>query len=305
MAEITDIIEYLKRLQAEICTALEELDGGAEFQTDAWQRPEGGGGITKVIGNGHVFEKGGVNFSHVHGTMPDFIKKETDAGASGAAYFHATGVSIVIHPLNPFVPIIHMNVRYFQMLDKEGGTIMDQWFGGGIDLSPAYPNEEDTRYFHGMLKAACDVYDAASYKLFKKECDEYFMIRHRHEMRGVGGIFYDHLRPSDPVEMQQLFDFMQSIGNCFIPAYSKIVQKNRSRAYSPLNKEWQYIRRGRYAEFNLVYDRGTHFGLRTNGRIESILMSLPPHAEWKYDYRPSEGSAEEKTLAFFQPAEWV
>lgn len=302
--ELEDIISYLKELQMNICNSLEALDGLAVFRTDEWIRPEGGGGISRVIENGKVFEKGGVNFSHVHGKLPDILKPEAAKAKSEPAYFNATGVSIVIHPSNPFVPIIHMNVRYFNMSDQEGGTITDEWFGGGIDLSPAYPNENDTLHLHTLLKNACDPFDKTWYPAFKKECDQYFTIRHRNEMRGVGGIFYDHLRPANAKEKEQLFAFMRSVGNSFIPIYSEIVKRNKERDYQPIHKEWQYIRRGRYTEFNLVYDRGTHFGLRTNGRIESILMSLPPHAEWKYDFHPGKNTEEEKTLAFFQPKDW-
>ncbi len=301
---LDEIINYLKNLQSDICASLEALDGNATFKTDKWSREEGGGGITKVIVGGNVFEKGGVNFSHVHGKMPDLLKKEIATGAEDTSCFHATGVSIVIHPVNPFVPIIHMNIRYFLMLDKEGGGIIDQWFGGGIDLSPAYPNETDTRHLHALLKKACDMFNTTYYPDFKKQCDDYFTIMHRKEMRGVGGIFYDHLRPVDENTKRSLFEFMQSVGNSFIPIYSSIVLANKERSYNQINKEWQLVRRGRYAEFNLVYDRGTHFGLRTNGRIESILMSLPPHAEWRYDFHPDANSEEEKALEFFQPKDW-
>ncbi len=291
---------YLLQLQQSICDALEELDGTAKFIDDKWDREEGGGGLSKVIQNGAVFEKGGVNFSHVHGKLPDILKSET----RNADYFHATGVSIVIHPVNPFVPIIHMNVRYFCMSENAESDIMDEWFGGGIDLSPAYPNKSDTLHLHTILKAACDKFKDTFYSEFKTWCDTYFTIRHRNEMRGVGGIFYDHLRPKDSEHKEHLFKFMQEIGNSFIPIYKEIVNNNMHKTFTERNKEWQFIRRGRYAEFNLVYDRGTHFGLKTNGRIESILMSLPPHAEWKYNFIPEKDSDEEKALAFFQPISW-
>jgi coproporphyrinogen III oxidase len=291
---------YLLQLQQSICDALEELDGTAKFIDDKWDREEGGGGLSKVIQNGAVFEKGGVNFSHVHGKLPDILKSET----RNADYFHATGVSIVIHPVNPFVPIIHMNVRYFCMSENAESDIMDEWFGGGIDVSPAYPNKSDTLHLHTILKAACDKFNDTFYPEFKTWCDTYFTIRHRNEMRGVGGIFYDHLRPKDSEHKEHLFEFMQEIGNSFIPIYKEIVMNNMHKTYTERNKEWQFIRRGRYAEFNLVYDRGTHFGLKTNGRIESILMSLPPHAEWKYNFIPEKDSDEEKALAFFQPISW-
>jgi len=298
--ELQTIIDYLLQLQQSICTSLEELDGEAVFVDDKWERTEGGGGLSKVIQNGAVFEKGGVNFSHVYGKLPDVLKSET----RNADYFHATGVSIVIHPQNPFVPIIHMNVRYFCMSETAESEITEEWFGGGIDVSPAYPNETDTLHLHTLLKNASDQFDKTYYPKFKIWCDDYFTIKHRNEMRGVGGIFFDHLRPKNETEKAELFAFLQSVGNSFIPIYEQIVNNNRNKSYTEKNKEWQFIRRGRYAEFNLVYDRGTHFGLRTNGRIESILMSLPPYAEWKYNFIPEAGSEEEKALSFFQPRAW-
>ena len=297
---LNDIKSYLLNLQQSICTSLEALDGKATFIDDKWNREEGGGGLSKVIQNGNVFEKGGVNFSHVFGKMPDVLRSESRS----ANYFHAMGVSIVIHPQNPFVPIIHMNVRYFCMSENEDGEITDEWFGGGIDLSPAYPNKEDTLHEHTILKNACDKFDASYYPKFKNWCDEYFTIKHRNEMRGVGGIFFDHLRPTNEQEKSNLFLFLQAIGNSFIPIYKDTVNRNKNKSFTEKNKEWQFIRRGRYAEFNLVYDRGTHFGLKTNGRVESILMSLPPHAEWKYNFIPEKDSEEEKALTFFQPKDW-
>jgi coproporphyrinogen III oxidase len=295
------ITNYFRKLQNNICNSLELLDGEATFHSDQWQRPEGGGGDSRVIVDGAVFEKGGVNFSHVHGEMPEALQSETrDAG-----YFHATGVSIVIHPQNPFVPIIHMNVRYFEMLNSPDGLVVDAWFGGGIDLSPAYPNEEDARFFHSALKAACDKHHPDFYSKFKPWCDEYFTISHRQQMRGIGGIFFDHLRPENDKHKGQLFAFVREVGETFVPVYKEIVNRNRYKPYHQQHKEWQYIRRGYYAEFNLVYDRGTHFGLRTNGRIESILMSLPPMAGWKYNYQPSPESEESRALSFFQPKNWA
>lgn len=299
-ASLENIKSYLTGLQNTICNGLEKADGKAVFKSDKWKRAEGGGGDTRVIAEGNVFEKGGVNFSHVFGQMPEFLKSETRS----ANYFHATGVSIVIHTQNPFVPIIHMNVRYFCMMENADSEIIDEWFAGGIDLSPAYPNETDTLHLHQTLKNVCDTFDATYYPKFKTWCDDYFTIQHRNEMRGVSGIFFDHLRPNNAVEKEQLFSFLQAVGNSFLPIYTTIVENNKDKSYTPKNKEWQFVRRGRYAEFNLVYDRGTHFGLKTNGRIESILMSLPPHAEWKYDFHPEKDSEEEKTLAFFQPKDW-
>jgi coproporphyrinogen III oxidase len=298
--DIQEIIGYFQQLQQNICTQLEILDGKSHFVSDKWQRPEGGGGDSRVILDGSVFEKGGVNFSHVHGAMPDVLKSESRNGG----YFHATGVSIVIHTQNPFVPIIHMNVRYFEMRNEPEGTITDCWFGGGIDLSPAYPNEEDARFFHGYLKDVCDHHDVNYYPEFKKWCDNYFTLVHRKQMRGIGGIFFDHLRPKDDADKQRLFSFVKDVGNSFAPVYSEIVNRNKQKSFTEVHKEWQMIRRGYYAEFNLVYDRGTHFGLKTNGRIESILMSLPPIAGWKYNHQPAQGSEEQESLRFFQPTEW-
>ncbi|MEZ5007641.1 MAG: oxygen-dependent coproporphyrinogen oxidase [Chitinophagales bacterium] len=301
MTELSDIKAYFIGLQNSICKALEEVDGKAKFLSDEWRRADGGGGDTRVIQDGAVFEKGGVNFSHVHGKLPEVIKSET----RNANYFHATGVSIVIHPHNPFVPIIHMNVRYFEMSEEENGPISDAWFGGGIDLTPAYVIEEDGVFFHQAMKEACDMHDTAYHPKFKKWCDDYFYIQHRKEMRGIGGIFFDHLRPNDNKTKADLFAFVQSVGNSFAPTYCEIVNRNKAKTYSDSNKEWQFIRRGRYAEFNLVYDRGTSFGLKTNGRIESILMSLPPQANWLYNHQPAKDSDEAKALALFQPKEWV
>lgn len=300
MNHLNEIKLYLIDLQNNICSALERLDGKSKFISDKWDREEGGGGDTRVIADGNIFEKGGVNFSHVYGALPSFLNTET----KGATYFHATGVSIVIHTQNPYVPIIHMNVRYFCMLDEEHGKIVDEWFGGGIDVSPAYPNESDIKYFHQYLKNECDKSDVTFYPNFKAYCDDYFTIKHRKQMRGIGGIFYDHLRPNDEQHRTFLFQFMQNVGNSFVPIYTTLVNNNKDKTYTDVQKEWQYVRRGLYTEFNLVYDRGTHFGLKTNGRIESILMSLPPYATWKYNYQPEVGTEEAATLKYFQPKNW-
>ena len=300
-SNLKEIEQYLIGLQNDICDGLSSVDGESNFQSDKWERSEGGGGDTRVIKDGAIYEKGGVNFSHVFGAIPDFINETKKSDG----IFHATGVSIVIHPQNPFVPIIHMNVRYFELRDKTDNEIIDAWFGGGIDVSPAYPNKSDTKFFHQFIKQACDEIDESYYPFFKKTCDEYFYIQHRKEMRGISGIFYDHLRPKSVEERNKFFHFMQKVGNSFLPIYKELSIRNKDKAYNEENKKWQFIRRGRYAEFNLVYDRGTHFGLKTNGRIESILMSLPPMAEWVYDYHPEKGTPEEKTLAYFQPKEWV
>lgn len=298
--ELAEIVEFFKGLQDNICASLEALDGKVEFHEDPWDRPEGGGGRSRIIENGKAFEKGGVNFSHVHGPLPEVLKSET----RNASSFHATGVSIVIHPQNPLVPVIHMNVRYFEMPPEEGFE-GDCWFGGGIDLSPAYLSNEHAQFFHSSLKAACDKSDMAYYPKFKKWCDNYFYIKHRKEMRGIGGIFFDHLKPDDKKSKADLFQFVKDVGESFVPIYQKLVEENISKSYSQKEKDWQYIRRGRYTEFNLVYDRGTHFGLKTNGRIESILMSLPPVANWKYNHHPEPESEEARMLEMFQPQDWA
>ncbi len=298
MINLEDIKSYFLQLQSEIVESLENLDGKSKFILDEWDRPEGGGGRTMVIQNGGVLEKGGVNFSHVHGAIPDFLKKESSEGD----YFHATGLSLVLHPFNPFVPIVHMNVRYFQMLSK--GKVVDEWFGGGIDLTPSYLAEKDGQHFHQTLKDACDPFGAQLYPKYKAICDSYFTIVHRQEMRGIGGIFFDHLRSDENTTKEDIFNFVQSVGNSFIPAYLPIAEKTKDLPFDQQHKEWQYLRRSRYAEFNLVYDRGTLFGLKTNGRIESILMSLPPECKWTYNFSPEAGSAEEEMLAYYQPREW-
>lgn len=292
MPELNQITGYLQQLQDNICTQLEKLDGKC-FEEDVWTRAEGGGGRSRVLRGGDLIEKGGVNFSHVFGPLPELLKKESP----GADRFDATGVSLVIHALNPHVPIIHMNVRYFE---TDAG---DWWFGGGIDLTPAYPNAEQIHWFHGQLKEVCDAFDLSWYPQMKSACDSYFYIPHRGEMRGVGGIFYDHQRAQKGLDKARLFAFMQAVGNRFNTIYTYMVEQNRHKKWSDQEKFWQKIRRGRYAEFNLVYDRGTTFGLKTNGRTESILMSLPPEAVWEYDHQPAAGSPEAEALAYFQPGQ--
>ncbi len=290
-----DIIKtYLQTLQDAICLEIERLDGKS-FTEDSWQRPEGGGGRSRVLRHGQVVEKGGVNFSHVYGEVPEFLRKESPT----ASRFDATGVSLVLHPQNPHIPLIHMNVRYFQ---TDAG---DWWFGGGIDLTPAYPVESQVAWFFDQLKEVCDGFDTSWFAGMKAECDRYFYIPHRYEMRGVGGIFYDHQRAGKGFDKVQLFDFMQAVGNRFNSIYRYMVTQNRDKSWTEQEKFWQKIRRGRYAEFNLVYDRGTIFGLRTNGRTESILMSLPPEAIWEYDYVPQPGSPEALALGFFQPRDYL
>ena len=291
------IAEEFKRIQDEICAGLELEDGGATFQEDLWSHQHGGGGRTRVIQHGHFIEKGGVNFSAVEGKLPEFMRERLGGAATS---FFATGVSIVIHPFSPLVPIIHSNIRYFEANTGEC------WFGGGIDLTPIYVEPSQASAFHQVLKATCDQFDSVYYKEFKRWADDYFFIQHRQETRGIGGVFFDYLKPNDSKNKQDLFEFVQAIGRSFLRAYLPIVSVNKALAFTDDQKKWQLIRRGRYVEFNLVYDRGTRFGLETSGRIESILMSLPEHASWIYNHQPQPGSPEEKTLLQLKKGiEWV
>ncbi|MCL6266792.1 oxygen-dependent coproporphyrinogen oxidase [Flagellimonas myxillae] len=293
---------YIQNLQDAITSKLEEVDGKAKFQEDLWKRPEGGGGRTRVIQNGNVFEKGGVNISAVHGELP--MSMQQYFGVKDADFF-ACGLSLVLHPKNPMVPTVHANWRYFEMYDKTG-AIVDQWFGGGQDLTPYYLFEEDAKHFHTVCKKACDAHDSEFYAAYKKRCDEYFWNSHRNEARGVGGLFFDYCKKSEAMEMEDWYNFVTEVGDSFLEAYIPIVTKRKELAFDQKQRDWQEIRRGRYVEFNLVHDKGTLFGLRTNGRIESILMSLPPHVQWHYDHHPEPGSKEENLINVLQtPKEWV
>jgi coproporphyrinogen III oxidase len=293
---------YIQNLQDQICLGLESVDGRSRFREDIWERPEGGGGRTRVIENGNVFEKGGVNISAVHGKLPEAMQKMFNVGE---ADFFACGLSLVIHPKNPMVPTVHANWRYFEMYDTSG-NIIDQWFGGGQDLTPYYLFKDDAIHFHQTCKTACDKHDSAFYPKFKKQCDQYFWNTHRNEARGIGGLFFDYCKASESTSMQQWFDFVTEVGNSFPDAYLPIVEKRKILLYTESNRTWQEIRRGRYVEFNLVHDKGTLFGLKTNGRIESILMSLPPHVQWVYDHHPEAGSEEAKLVNVLQtPQDWI
>ena len=301
--------DFFAELQDEICRALEDLDGPGRFREDLWLRNEGGGGRTRVLENGAVFEKAGVNFSEVFGDFDEAFAQRLPLG-EGTAFF-ATGISLVLHPINPFVPTVHANFRY---LERGSGS----WFGGGTDLTPYYPNLEDVIHFHQTLKVACDEFGPEFYPRFKKWCDEYFFLKHRNETRGVGGIFFDYLTGESaevpgggdgPVResrgLESTFAFVKRIGRSFLPAYLPIADKRKGQQYTEREREFQLIRRGRYVEFNLVYDRGTHFGLQTGGRTESILMSLPPLVKWVYDYKPKPGSREAEAWSFFRPRDWL
>ena len=308
-------INYIYSLQDNICKTLELEDGKATFQEDKWLRPEGGGGRTRVIANGNVFEKGGVNVSAVEGVVTDAMRNQLKLSHdfnNNELHWFACGLSLVLHPINPFVPTVHCNYRMFELYDSASddgheGAVIDRWFGGGTDLTPYYLIDEDAIHFHKTYKDVCDKFDSTFYPTFKKQCDDYFVNYHRNnERRGIGGIFYDYQRPSENKDVDFWVSFGQGCGNAFTEAYIPIVAKRKNSLFTEENKHWQEIRRGRYTEFNLVHDRGTLFGLKTNGRIESILMSLPPTVRFEYNHQPVEGSEEDKLLqACLNPKEWV
>lgn len=295
-------ISFIHDLQNIICKGLEAEDGKAVFISDKWERNGGGGGDTRVIEKGNVFEKGGVNTSVVYGEVTEQMRKQLKI--EGHKWF-ACGLSLVIHPLNPYIPTVHANWRYFELYDANS-NVTDRWFGGGTDLTPYYIFEEDAKHFHQTIKDAMDPFGSDLYFKYKKDCDEYFANTHRNnEMRGIGGVFYDHLRPADENDAERLFQFQQANAKAFLKAYIPIVNKRKTINYGEREIEWQEIRRGRYVEFNLIHDRGTIFGLKTNGRTESILMSLPPRARWAYNYQPEAGSEEDKLLQFcLHPGDW-
>ncbi|WP_334057286.1 oxygen-dependent coproporphyrinogen oxidase [Polaribacter sp. P097] len=293
---------YIENLQDSITSKLEEVDGSAKFKEDLWDRKEGGGGRTRVIENGAVFEKGGVNISAVHGELPEVLRNQFKVKEGN---FFACGLSLVLHPKNPFVPTVHANWRYFEMYNSTGG-IVTQWFGGGQDLTPYYLFDEDAAHFHNVCKNACDKHHSEFYLKFKKTCDEYFWNTHRNEARGIGGLFFDYLKHTEQFTIEDRYNFVTEIGDSFLDSYVPIVEKRKNLTYTQEHKDWQEVRRGRYVEFNLVHDRGTLFGLKTNGRIESILMSLPPVVQWKYNHHPEENSPEEKLLKVLaNPKDWI
>ncbi|MDJ0579269.1 oxygen-dependent coproporphyrinogen oxidase [Crocosphaera sp.] len=317
----TRVSEFMKTLQDEICQGLEKADGGSTFRQDSWDREEGGGGRSRVIRDGNLLEQGGVNFSEVWGKQlpPSILKQRPEAEGHG---FYATGTSMVLHPRNPYVPTVHLNYRYF-----EAGPVW--WFGGGIDLTPYYPFAEDVKHFHQTLKETCDKHHPEYYPVFKPWCDEYFYLKHRQETRGVGGLFFDYQDGTDPLyrgphadkaaaqysnelppqenrTWEDLFAFVNDCGRAFLTAYLPIVEKRRNTEYDDKQRQFQLYRRGRYVEFNLVYDRGTIFGLQTNGRTESILMSLPPLVRWEYCYKPETNTPEAELYnTFLKPQDWV
>jgi len=296
-----------RRTQVAVCQAVERLEGSAvAFRADAWRRPGGGGGESRVLRGGDVFDSAGVNCSVVHGELPEemaAIARGTPGEAEPGVRFWATGVSVVLHPRNPMVPIAHANYRYFELSRPGTDAPFASWFGGGSDLTPSYLFEADARHFHGVHKAACDRHDAGDYPRFKAWCDHYFLLPHRGERRGVGGIFFDRL---DAAEPRDVLPFVRSAAGAFVDAYLPIVERRRGLAYGDRECAWQHLRRGRYVEFNLLHDRGTHFGLRTGGRTESVLMSLPPSAHWGYEDEPEPGSAEAELVEVLRsPREWT
>ncbi|GGX32672.1 oxygen-dependent coproporphyrinogen oxidase [Undibacterium squillarum] len=290
---------YLLDLQARIIAALEQLDGKA-FLTDSWQRTEGGGGITRLVEEGNVFERGGVNFSHVKGSTlpPSAAANRPDVAGQP---WEAMGVSLVLHPRNPYVPTVHMNVRFFSTCDAQGNPVW--WFGGGMDLTPYYGFEEDAVHFHRTCRDALTPFGEDLYPRFKKWCDNYFYLKHRQEARGIGGVFFDDF---NEVSFEHSFAMMRSVGDSFIPAYVPVADRRQAIAYGERERDFQAYRRGRYVEFNLVFDRGTHFGLQSGGRTESILMSMPPVVKWRYQWHPEDGTPEARLWTDFLPhREWV
>lgn len=302
----------IREAQDSVCAAIEEADGGGKFKEDVWSRAGGGGGISRVLQNGNVWEKAGVNVSVVYGVMPPEAYRAANPSSvengefkPGPVPFFAAGISSVLHPKNPFAPTLHFNYRYFETDARKDapGAPRQWWFGGGTDLTPAYIFDEDVKHFHTVQKKACDKFDPTFYPRFKKWCDDYFYIKHRNERRGLGGIFFDDLNDYD---QEMLLSFATECANSVVPAYIPIIERRKDTPFTEQNKEWQQLRRGRYVEFNLVYDRGTTFGLKTGGRIESILVSLPLTARWEYDHQPEEGSEEWKLLdACINPKEWI
>ena len=288
------ITAKLKELQDTICSKLESCDGKAKFQEEIWTRSSGGSGRTRVIQNGKVIEKGGVNFSEVFGKATPSMLKALDIHDWGNLEFFATGISIVLHPFNPMVPISHANFRYFELSNGMS------WIGGGIDLTPIYVIPKQAHWFHQQLKDVCNRHDLTYYSKFKSWADDYFYIEHRQETRGVGGVFFDHFMPTQDKPLSELVDFLMDLGNQFAPIYSHLIDLNRHKHFNKEQKNWQLIRRGRYAEFNLVYDRGTKFGFESQGRTESILMSLPPQANWAYNHVPNPDSEEAITLSLLK-----
>ena len=304
MDSINRVREYLLGLQDSICSGLEAADGRGRFRQDLWDRDSGGGGCTRVLEQGDVFEQAGVNFSHVFGNRLPASATAARPELEGRD-FQALGISLVIHPHNPYLPTSHANVRFF-IASKPGAQGDDDqpvwWFGGGYDLTPCYPNMEDIVHWHTTVKKTCEPFGDDVYPRYKQWCDDYFYLKHRNETRGVGGLFFDDLNEWG---FERCFDFMQNVGNSYLSAYLPIVERRKQTPYSDRERAFQLYRRGRYVEFNLVYDRGTLFGLQSGGRTESILMSLPPDVSWRYNYQPEPGSAEAELTHYLRPRNWL
>ncbi|MDX1537420.1 oxygen-dependent coproporphyrinogen oxidase [Arsukibacterium sp.] len=298
--QLRQVQQFLMALQDTICNELENADGKGTFVEDAWQRPEGGGGRSRVMSNGNVFEQAGVNYSHVFGAQMPASATAHRPELAGRS-FHACGVSLVLHPHNPHLPTTHANVRFF-IAEKEGESPV-WWFGGGFDLTPYYPYEEDVVHWHQTAKAAVQPFGSDYYPRYKKWCDDYFYLKHRGETRGVGGLFFDDLNAPG---FAQSFGLMRAVGEAFLPAYLPLVERRKDTPYNEHERQFQLYRRGRYVEFNLVYDRGTLFGLQSGGRTESILMSMPPLVRWQYGYQPEPGSAEALLYSrYLKPQDWL
>ncbi|WP_349656311.1 oxygen-dependent coproporphyrinogen oxidase [Xanthomonas sp. 10-10] len=298
MNEFERVRDYLTDLQDRICAAVEAADGRARFSEDLWQREEGGGGRTRILRDGAVFEQAGIGFSDVSGTRLPPSASAHRPELAGATW-RACGVSLVFHPNNPHVPTTHMNVRYFRA--ERDGEVVAAWFGGGFDLTPFYPVDEDVQHWHRTAQALCAPFGEERYAAHKRWCDDYFFLRHRNETRGVGGLFFDDLGQ----DFERDFAYQQAVGNGFLDAYMPLLQRRKDEPFGEREREFQLYRRGRYVEFNLVYDRGTLFGLQSGGRAESILMSLPPRVRWEYGYTAEPGSAEARLLDYLVPRDWL
>lgn len=300
MSQVPAVRDYLHALQDRICDAIEQADGSAHFHEDAWQRPEGGGGRSRVLKQGAVFEQAGIGFSHVSGAALPASATVRRPQLAGAPW-QAVGVSLVFHPRNPYLPTTHMNVRYFEAQPAQGEAVW--WFGGGFDLTPFYPFAEDVRHWHQVARDLCEPFGGdARYQAHKRWCDEYFFLKHRNETRGVGGLFFDDLCDGD---FADCFAYQRAVGDGFFDAYLPLVARRKDQPYGEAQRQFQLYRRGRYVEFNLVYDRGTLFGLQSGGRSESILMSLPPLVRWEYDWQPEPGSAEAALADYLRPRDWL
>lgn len=295
---------FITALQDDICSSLEKFEDQTKFQTDQWERPGGGGGVSRVMEEGNVFEKAGVNISTVHGELPSLIKKRFDVDEG---YFWAGGLSLIVHPRSPMIPTVHANYRYFELYsDESREEVRDCWFGGGADLTPYYLWDDDAIHFHKVFKKACDIHGSELYPRFKEQCDEYFYNSHRGEARGVGGLFFDYLRPDEDRMAEDWYDFTTEAGRTFLDAFLPIVERRIDEPYGEKERYFQEVRRGRYVEFNLLHDRGTLFGLKTDGRTESVLMSLPPRVRWVHDFEPGPESREAHLLEVLKnPVNWV